>query len=104
MSSVKASGARVTLVHAILPVNSFPLESGYAPYADEKILDREARLALQGIARQIEHEGVPCDVYLAHGFAGDVIRDEIRMTGAIGDHGNPWKRKMGTAGDGFRSQ
>jgi len=91
VGQAKASGARVTLVHAILPANSFPLESGYTPYPDEKILDREARLELQGIARQIELEGVPCDIYLAHGFAGDVIRDEIRMTGAtrliMGTHG-----------------
>ena len=91
VAQAKASGAQVTLVHAILPANAFPLEAGHVPYPDEKFLDRDARLALQGIAHQIELEGVSCDIYLAHGFAADVIREEIKMTGAtrliMGTHG-----------------
>jgi nucleotide-binding universal stress UspA family protein len=91
VGQAKATGARVSLVHAILPSNSFPLESGYAPYPDEKILDRNARLELQGIAREIELQGVSCDAYLTHGFAADVIRGEIKRTGAtrliMGTHG-----------------
>jgi nucleotide-binding universal stress UspA family protein len=91
VGQAKATGAKVTLIHAILPANSFPMESGYAPYPDEKIIDRDAHLALQGIARQIELQGVPCDIHLAHGFAADVIRGEMERSGAtrliMGTHG-----------------
>ncbi len=38
VGQAKASGARVTLVHAILPANAFPMESGYAPYPTRRYL------------------------------------------------------------------
>jgi nucleotide-binding universal stress UspA family protein len=91
VAQAKRDGAKVTLVHAILPANAFPIEPAAAPYFDQSMLAHEGRLMLLGIAEQIESQGVSCDVVLKHGFPTDIIREEINRTGAtrliLGTHG-----------------
>jgi len=91
VAQAKASGARVMLIHAVLPANAFPIASGYAPYPDETIVDQEVRLQMQGMARQIEQQGVSCDIFFQHGFAAEVIAYKLKTTGAtrliMGTHG-----------------
>src|SRR5271170_3666550 len=91
VTQAKASNARVTLVHAILPANSFPIEAGAIAYGDRETIARDARAVLVKMSRQIEAHGVVCDIDMQHGFASDVVRDALLHTGAtrliIGTHG-----------------
>jgi len=91
VAQAKASGARVLLIHAVLPANAFPMAAGYAPYPDEVLVDREVQLLLEGMARQIERQGVSCDIFFKHGFTAEVIAYKLKTTGAtrliMGTHG-----------------
>jgi nucleotide-binding universal stress UspA family protein len=91
VAQARASGARVTLLHAIVPGNSFPLEAGAIPYDDRDSIDREARKVLRKMAQQVEAHGIVCNVDIQHGFASDVVREALQDTGAtrviMGTHG-----------------
>ena len=91
VAQAKASNARVTLVHAIAPANSFPAEAGAIVYGDRDGIDRDVRAVLLKMAGQIEAHGIVCNVDLRHGFASDVVREALQDTGAtrliIGTHG-----------------
>jgi nucleotide-binding universal stress UspA family protein len=80
---------------AVLPANMLPIEAGALSYVEQEKIDHELRLMLLGMAGQIESQGVRCDVVAKHGFAADVIREQIRETGAtrliMGTHG---RRKL----------
>ncbi|AXC14475.1 Universal stress protein family [Acidisarcina polymorpha] len=86
-----ANHAHVTLIHAIVPLNSFPLEAGATPYPERDSIDREAQTILLHMAHQIRAHGISCDVEVKHGFASDVIREELSRIGAtrliMGTHG-----------------
>ena len=90
VAQAKASNARVTLVHAIIPANSFP-EAGAIVYGDREAIDRDVRAVLVKISGQIEAHGVVCNIDVQHGFASDVVREALLYTGAtrliIGTHG-----------------
>jgi len=91
VAQAKASNSHVTLLHAIVPSNSFPIEAGAVPYGDRESIDKEARALLLKMALLIEAQGIGCDVDLQHGFAADVVREALADTGAteliIGTHG-----------------
>ena len=57
---------------------------------------------LEGMAREIQAEGILCGTSVKHGYAGDAICAEIRRTGAgrliMGTHG---RRKAGEDGAGL---
>ena len=82
VAQAKASNAHVTLVHAILPAVSISVEAGAIPSMDQLPLDRDARALLMGMARQIEVHGITCDSVSKHGYAPDLIREELRTSGA----------------------
>lgn len=86
-----ASPAHVTLVHAVIPSDSLAVEAGVMPYIHASKINRDARLKLMGVAREIEAYGISCDVAVRNGYAADVIREEIARTGAtrliLGTHG-----------------
>ncbi len=82
VAQAKPNHAHVTLVHAILPANAFPIDAGAVPYFDQSKLDHEGRLMLLGIAEQLQAQGVSCDVVLKHGFPAEVIAEEVKRTGA----------------------
>lgn len=91
VAQAKATNARVTLLHAIVPANSFPLEAGAIPYIDREAFDSEARKLMLKMAHKIEEHGVVCNIDIQHGFASDVVREAIMDTGAtrviMGTHG-----------------
>jgi nucleotide-binding universal stress UspA family protein len=91
IAQAKASGAHLTLIHAIRGGSAFPMETGFAPYIDRDDADRTVQLGLEKIARQVEQEGIPCDVAFEHGFVAEVIRAKINSIGAtrliMGSHG-----------------
>ena len=91
VAQAKASGARVMLIHAVPPANAFPMPAGLAPYPDEARCEREVQLQLEGMARQIEQQGVSCDIFFQHGPAPEVISYKVKSTRAMrlimGSHG-----------------
>jgi nucleotide-binding universal stress UspA family protein len=93
IAQAKASGSRLTIIHAILPANVYPFEAGYIPYEDQGASDDAAQSALEKIARYVELQGISCDVSFKHGFAEDVIREKIKST-------RPTRLIMGSHGRG----
>lgn len=91
VAQAKASNARVTLVHGILPANLLPMEAGALSIVEQEQIDAQVRSILLGIAARIQQHGVACDIVAEHGFAADVIRQQIKITGAqrliMGTHG-----------------
>jgi nucleotide-binding universal stress UspA family protein len=91
VAQAKAGGASLILVHAVLPHESVPMESGAIPYYDPLRLDRDARLMLENLAREVRHQGVECATAVRHGFVPDVVTEVVSNAGAgrliIGTHG-----------------
>ncbi len=91
VTQTKASNAQVTLLHAVVPSDSLPVETAMVSYIDREAIDRDVRATLLGMTRQIEARGIRCDISIIHGYAANVIREEIRRTGAtrliLGAHG-----------------
>jgi nucleotide-binding universal stress UspA family protein len=82
VAQAKAAGARIRLVHAIDPRESFPIEAQSAAYQSFPKEDSEIDRALRAIASEIETHGVACEVGWQHGFPADVVQDEIAESGA----------------------
>lgn len=91
IAQAKACGASLILVHTVLPHESVPMESGAIPYYDPLRLDRDARLILEDLSRQVREQGVECTTAVRHGFVPDVIAEIVANTGAgrliLGTHG-----------------
>lgn len=98
VAQAKACGASLLLVHAVLPHESVPMESGAIPYYDPLRLDRDARLILENLAREVRDKGVDCTTAVRHGFVPDVIAEVVANTGAgrliIGTHGRRGLKKF----------
>ena len=82
VAQAKASGADVIVVHAVVPLGSLPIETAIVAYPDRAKIDGEVRLTLAGMTRRIEAHGIACSVSVKHGYAANVIREEISRTGA----------------------
>jgi nucleotide-binding universal stress UspA family protein len=78
LAQAKACEATVTLVHAILPAETLPMDTGTLAYVDWEKSERDIHAGLQALAVEIEAEGIHCDVVAKHGFAADVVEEEIR--------------------------
>jgi nucleotide-binding universal stress UspA family protein len=91
IAQAKASGARVTLVHALPPSDVVPLDGAAIPYVDKAKIVRDVRVLLLGVAQQFELQGIACDIAVRDGSAGDVIREELGRINAtrliMGTHG-----------------
>lgn len=98
VSQARASSASLILVHAVLPHESVPMESGAIPYYDPLRLDRDARLILENTAREVREQGVVCTTAVRHGFVPDVVSEIVSSSGAgrliIGTHGRRGLRKF----------
>lgn len=98
VGQAKASGASLILVHAVLPHESVPMESGAIPYYDPLRLDRDARLILENLARNIREQGVDCATAVRHGFVPDVVTEVVSNSAAgrliIGTHGRRGLKKF----------
>jgi nucleotide-binding universal stress UspA family protein len=91
VAQAKASGASLVLVHAVLPNESAPLEAGAVPYYDPLRMDRDARLMLENLARDVREQGLDCSTAVRHGFVPDVVTEVVKNSGAgrliVGTHG-----------------
>jgi nucleotide-binding universal stress UspA family protein len=98
IAQAKASGASLILVHAVLPHESVPMESGAIPFYDPLRLDRDARLLLENLARDVREQGVECATAVRHGFVPDVVTEVVANSGAarliIGTHGRRGLKKF----------
>jgi nucleotide-binding universal stress UspA family protein len=82
VAQAKACGAEITLLHAILPAETMPLDAGTIAYVDWEKTEREIETAMLGLAHRIEEQGVKCGISVSHGFAADVVEEEIKSTHA----------------------
>jgi nucleotide-binding universal stress UspA family protein len=98
VAQARASAASVILVHAVLPHESMPVETGAVPYYDPLRMDRDARLMLDSLARDVRGQGVECVAAVRHGFVPDVIADVVMNSGAgrliLGTHGRRGLKKF----------
>jgi nucleotide-binding universal stress UspA family protein len=98
IAQAKAGGASLLLVHTVLPHESMPVETGAIPYYDPLRMDRDARLLLDSLVREVHGQGVECSAAVRHGFVPDVIADVVKNTGAgrliLGTHGRRGLKKF----------
>lgn len=98
IAQARASGASLILVHAVLPSESMPVESGAVPYYDPLRMDRDARLLLENVAREVRQQGIECATAVRHGFAPDIIAEIVRNANAsrliVGTHGRRGLKKF----------
>jgi len=98
MAQARASAASLILVHAVLPHESMPVETGAVPYYDPLRMDRDARLLLDGLTREVRAQGIECVPAVRHGFVPDVIAEVVKNTGAgrliLGTHGRRGLKKF----------
>jgi nucleotide-binding universal stress UspA family protein len=98
IAQARASAASLILVHAVLPHESMPVETGAVPYYDPLRMDRDARLLLDGLAREVRTQGIECVAAVRHGFVPDVIAEVVNNSGAgrliLGTHGRRGLKKF----------
>lgn len=98
IAQAKSAGAALILVHAISPHESLPVETGAIPYYDPLRMDRDARLMLENLARDVREQGVECTTAVRHGYVPDVIAEVSTNTGAgrliLGTHGRRGLKKF----------
>jgi nucleotide-binding universal stress UspA family protein len=98
IAQAKASAASLILVHTVLPHESMPVETGAIPYYDPLRMDRDARLLLDSVSREVRGQGVECSAAVRHGFVPDVIADVVKNSGAgrliLGTHGRRGLKKF----------
>lgn len=98
VAQARASGSSLVLVNAVLPHESMPVETGAVPYYDPLRMDRDARLLLENVAREIRSQGIDCATAVRHGFAPDVIAEVAQNADAsrliIGTHGRRGLKKF----------
>lgn len=98
IAQAKASQASLLLVHAVLPHESMPVETGAIPYYDPLRMDRDARLLLENSAREIREQGIECATAVRHGFVPDIVAEVVKNSGAgrliLGTHGRRGLKKF----------
>lgn len=98
IAQAKVSGASLILVHAVLPHESVPIETGNVPYYDPLRMDRDARLLLESLARDVREQGIDCTIAVRHGFVPDIIAEVVKNAGAgrliLGTHGRRGLKKF----------
>jgi len=98
LAQARTSGASLILVHAVLPHESMPVEAGAVGYYDPLRMDRDARLMLENLARDIRDTGVECTTAVRHGYVPDVIAEVVNNAGAgrlvLGTHGRRGLKKF----------
>lgn len=98
VAQARACGASLILVNAVLPHESMPVETGAVPYYDPLRMDRDARLLLESVAREVREQGVDCATAVRHGFAPDIIAEIVKNADAsrliVGTHGRRGLKKF----------
>lgn len=78
----RASGALVTIVHAIEPNRCASCTSGVCRRAAEKAAGKREEEKIAAMVKKIEDQGVSCEAVLKHGLPADVVQEAISATGA----------------------
>jgi nucleotide-binding universal stress UspA family protein len=98
VAQAQASHAALVVVHVVLPHESMPLETGAIPYYDPLRMDRDARLLLDNLAREVREQGIECTPVVRHGFVPDVVAEVVRNIDAgrliLGTHGRRGLKKF----------
>lgn len=98
IAQARAAHASLVLIHAVLPHESAPMEAGAVPYYDPLRMDRDARLVLDNLAREVRAQGIECITAVRHGFVPDVIAEVVANAGAgrliLGTHGRRGLKKF----------
>ncbi len=81
-SKAFAGQAEVTLVHAILPAETLAIDAGAMAAIESPTLEAEVHQAMLRFAHQLQSHGVCCNVVAHHGFAAQVIQEEMNTFGA----------------------
>jgi len=83
--------AHVTLLHAIVPMNPIAIEGGAVPFINDISIEMCAQRMLRELSHELTLNEIDCDIMTRHGYAADVICNELRRTGAtrliMGTHG-----------------
>ena len=91
VAQAEATGARISLVHAIPPSEFVASDPAVIPYVDRAKVIHDVRLMLLDMARQIEARGISCNTIVREGSASEVIREELGKAAAgrliLGTHG-----------------
>lgn len=96
IAQAKICSAKLTFIHVIPPAQAIRSQRDANPcsansYHDPAKIIRDARLALLGVERQVEMQGIPCETRALQGSVREVIAREIRKTDScrliIGTHG-----------------
>jgi nucleotide-binding universal stress UspA family protein len=82
VAQAKACGARVTLLNAIMPFESYSIDAGAVPHLEPVQQEEEVRLVMRGMADQIRSHGIACEVIARIGLPAETILDEIESSGA----------------------
>jgi len=87
VAQARASGAAVTVLHAILPSETLPLDAHGGMGCAGSVSgwmgsEEETRLRLEAMCAEIESAGVKCDSVARHGLPADVLQDEIEKGNA----------------------
>ena len=98
IAQARAGRASLILVHAVLPHESASIEMGTVSSYDPLRMDRDARLLLENMAREVRGQGVDCITAVRHGFVPDVIAEVVRNSRAgrliLGTHGRRGLKKF----------
>lgn len=98
IAQATAADSAVTIVHAINPMYVASLEAAVIPSDCETKLVSEVRAKLQYAAHQMVSEGIPVQITVRIGTAGDIIQQELQRSHSsrliMGTHGRGLLRQF----------
>lgn len=77
IAQAKRLGAHVRLIHALQASDVRPLGGLAIPYLDRSKILRDRRVALLGLIREFESQGISCDSAVLEGDPCDVLCEEM---------------------------
>jgi len=78
----RASGALITIVHAIQPNQCASCTSSVCRRTAEKAAGKREEEEIAAMVKKIEDQGVSCTTVLKRGFPADIVQEAIDATGA----------------------
>jgi nucleotide-binding universal stress UspA family protein len=91
IAQARASGAKLTLVHVLAPLETLPLNPIAIPHAESAATEEGAKRALEAMAAKARSSGVTCDVMVSDGSPQRAIPELMKKIQAdrliLGTHG-----------------
>ena len=82
VAQARAACARVTLVHAIVPLTSYALDGGAMAHIDSQRIAEDVHEALYAMAEKVMKQGIPCAMIARDGYPAQIIEEAIESTHA----------------------